>query len=256
MPILADTHVHIYPFYDLSHFFRIAFEKMAAQDSRPDTDYVLFLAERHDCHFFRQLKEGLCKVSGAECDPGEEVLSVRNAGGKRLWLAAGRQIVTAERLEILALTTDAEIADGQPARDVIRKVREIGAIPVIAWAPGKWFFARGKVVRALIDFEPAGSFLLGDTTLRPTVWLKPLLMRHAKRKGFKVVAGSDPLPVPGEETKAVSYGIRCDGNIDPAQPLKSLREMLTSLPGAKKFGRRDSLLSVLIRLQKNSAAKS
>ncbi|HNR94147.1 MAG TPA: hypothetical protein PKM67_07395 [Kiritimatiellia bacterium] len=254
MPILADTHIHVYPFYELSLFFGGAFRKFAALEE--GADHVLFLAERHDCHFFRQLKEGLSKVSGMECAAGEEVLTIRNRNGKRLWLAAGRQIVTAERLEILALTTDAEIPDGQPARDVIRRIREIGAVPVIAWAPGKWFFGRGKVVRALIDSEPAGSFLLGDSTLRPTVWPEPLLMRRAKKKGFKVVAGSDPLPVPGEEAKAVSYGIRCDGNIDPAQPLKSLRDMLTNLPGAKNFGRRDSLLSVLTRLKKNSSAKS
>lgn len=174
MPILADTHIHIYPFYDLAQFFSGAFAKMAALDKTGDTDYVLFLAERHDCHFFRQLKDGLLKVSGAQCSDGEEVLSVRNAEGKRLWLAAGRQIVTAERLEILALTTDAEIADGQPAGDVLRQVRETGAIPVIAWAPGKWFFGRGQLVRKLIDSEPAGSFLLGDSTLRPTIWPETL----------------------------------------------------------------------------------
>lgn len=253
MVILADTHVHVYPFYDLSLFFRGAFERFAALDA--GADCVLFLAERHDCRFFRQLKEGLCKISGAECDPRDDVLGIRNAEGKRLWLAAGRQVVTAERLEILALTTDAEIPDGLPAREVIRKILELGAVPVLAWAPGKWFFGRGKIVRELIDSEPAGSFLLGDTTLRPTVWPEPLLMRHAKKKGFKIVAGSDPLPVPGEEAKAVSYGIRCDGKIDPAQPLKSLRDMLNNLSGMEKFGRRDSLFSVLTRLQKNSSAK-
>lgn len=256
MPILADTHIHIYPFYDLAQFFSGAFAKMAALNKNADADYVLFLTERHDCHFFRQLKDGLLKVSGAQCSDGEEVLSIRNAEGKRLWLAAGRQIVTAERLEILALTTDAEIADGQPARDVLRQVRETGAVPVIAWAPGKWFFGRGRIVRELIDTEPAGSFLLGDTTLRPTVWPEPILMRHARKKGFKVIAGSDPLPVAGEETRAVSYGIQCDGRIDSAQPLKSLRDMLNRLPGMKTFGRRDSLFGVLNRLKKYGAAKS
>jgi hypothetical protein len=39
-------------------------------------------------------------------------------------------------------------------------------------------------------------------------------MRKAKQKGFKVIAGSDPLPIPGEEQLAGSYAIVADVDFD------------------------------------------
>lgn len=52
---------------------------------------------------------------------------------------AGRQIVTAEKLEVLALGTDLDIDDGRPIREVLSLVTENGGLPVIPWGAGKWW---------------------------------------------------------------------------------------------------------------------
>ncbi len=255
MRVAMDTHVHLYPVYDLVRSLlnlALRLSSFAAEGAR-----VACLAERHDCHLFSELRDGTREVAGVEAVPvpGDESALAVGIGGKRLFLLAGRQVVTAERIEILALTADADIPDGLSAPDTVRAIEAAGAVPVVSWAPGKWSFSRGDVVRALLDTFGPETLLLGDTTLRPAVWPEPAIMKAARRRGFAVCAGSDPLPFEGEEYMMGRYVSVFEGDFDERAPTASVRALLRERGAAAcPAGRRGAVGETLSRLLRNHFA--
>jgi hypothetical protein len=257
MTILCDTHVHLYPCYDTGAALRALATNLRALDR--EAVATAFLTERSDCRYFAGLRDGSIgfPVEELAVDPlGTETVVLSQPGGGRTFLFPGRQIVSEERLEILALGIDADVTDGIPVRRVLEKVLEADGIPVVAWAPGKWFGPRGRVVESLLDNSDPGRLLLGDTSLRPTVWGEPLLMRSARARGFRVVAGSDPLPLAGEERFAGSYVSVLETALDVEAPLASIKAaLIDSDVSVGRAGRRNGLLQVLHRLHQHAAAR-
>jgi hypothetical protein len=254
--LIADTHVHFYPCYDP----KVALDTLRSNLADIDDRAVCgaFLAERHDCHFFREFQQRILphlspKVQ-AQCQ--EDFILLREKGWPDLYIFPGRQVITRERVEILSLTSDTLIPDGLPAQDVLSEISSAGGLPVISWAPGKWFFGRKKVVKDLLDSNRPGTLLVGDTTLRPVGWLQPVLMRYANNKGFAIVAGSDPLPFTGEEKNMGQYAIRLEKGFDLENPVESIRSLLTQ-PGLKPIliGKREGVFTTLQRLIKNARSK-
>jgi hypothetical protein len=257
MQLIADTHLHFYPAYDTTAALRILIDGLVRLDA--NAVKLGFLAERSDCHFFADIRHGKLIANGefeAKQSPEENAIIIHSKGEQILHLFAGRQIVTAERIEILALTVDVEIAERLPAEQVVQVILRANGVPVVSWAPGKWFFERGKVVERLIERFAPDQLLIGDTSLRPTAWGKPELMRKAERKGFRIIAGSDPLPFAGEEKYMGSYGTALKGSFDPVQPVTSIRKLLMS-PDSQILptGQRCGPIEVAHRLFKNAAAK-
>ena len=267
--IIADTHLHFYPCYDTDKAFSCLTDRLASFAEGPGIA-LGFMAERHDCDFHTRMRAGQVKTNGQfkiHTEPDGVSVSVvptvqskakdaRSTTSKtgKITLLPGRQIVTRERLEVLALATTDQIPDGLPAAEAIERSLECGAVPVLAWAPGKWFFQRGRIVRELITRFPPEALLIGDTSLRPGIWPEPILMRTARKRGFRVVAGSDPLPFQGEEAVMGSYASCLEGDFDPSDPLASARGLLLT-PGTPGYvGRRGGLLSVLRRMWKNARA--
>ncbi len=244
MLVLADTHVHFYPVYNLDRWLSTAFAHLSV--SAPHVR-VVCLTERHDCHAFR---DNIFRGERA----GKLALRVTR-DGQSLFVLAGRQVVTAERLEALALCTDAEIPDGLPMAETLKRIRAEGAAPALAWAPGKWFFARGRVVTHLLETEPPGSLLIGDTSLRPTVWADPDLMTFGHARGFNVIAGSDPLPFAGDEISVGRYGVRCEIPFDAERPGESFLAALKN-PATRfhRAGRRCGVMEWLARRRAHKRA--
>jgi len=258
MKVIADTHVHLYPCHDPAAAFSCLLQNLARWDDAAVR--AAFLTEAPGCRAFRDIREGRLHPTGAGdtfVAAGEaEAAVLLNGGRPRMYVFSGRQIVTRERLEILALTLDEAPAGGLTARETVSAVRDAGGIPVLSWAPGKWFFGRGKVVRELLKRVSPGELLLGDTSLRPTLWAEPLLMRQARRMGFAVVAGSDPLPTPGEETYAGSYASGTDEPFDPQRPVSSMRAALGKAAlETVLLGKRCGPFEVLRRLRRHAAGK-
>jgi hypothetical protein len=253
MSIVADTHVHVYGCHDAGSLLTAAARNLAAIATDPGASKVLFLTERRDCRFFASLSAGETAISVGpwvpQSSPEPGSLLLERPAGDALWLVAGRQIATRERLEILALTADVQIPDGLPIAETVETVLAAGAVPVLAWAPGKWWFARGRIVdRTLARFGRA--LLLGDSTLRPLGWMMPGPMRRRT-----LLAGSDPLPFPGEEGKAGGYGILFDCDLSPDRPVTDLRRLLTGEPPPRVVGRRDGPLEVLRRLRRHRGGR-
>ncbi|MCL7488544.1 MAG: hypothetical protein M8357_10275 [Desulfobulbaceae bacterium] len=256
MPVIADTHVHIYPFYNL----RLALDTLRNNLSAlaPDASCMAFLAERHDCRFFKDFSLNAPEMLGprVEVDVMDTVLRLREPGFRDLYIVAGRQIITIERIEILALMSDTIIDDNQPARQIVEQVRNNGGMPVLSWAPGKWFFERKQVVATLLKENKPGTLLLGDTTLRPLGWTMPVLMKQAVQQGFLLAAGSDPLPFSGEEAMMGRYAIRLETDLDHHAPLASIRNLFATA-GLRPtlVGNRGNLLRTMLRLYKNAGSK-
>ena len=248
--IIADTHLHFYPCYDSSRAILCLFNNLHRIGG--NAVKVAFLAERHDCHFFGSIRSNPTSLSASGVEVSTSInedCAAIHRNGQLLYLIAGRQIVSEEGLEVLALGTDEAIPANKPVLETIEQVISVGGLPVLSWAPGKWFFDRGRIVRELIESYEPGKFLIGDTSLRPTVWGEPFLMRLARKKGFGVISGSDPLPIAGEERYMGTYGSLLDILFDAGKPLESIRSGLTvSHPPTKPVGRRCGPFAAFSRL--------
>lgn len=229
--ILIDGHVHIYPDYDWAKTIEALLKLPAGQAETSQPLHLGLLAESRACCFFKTVlahpalfQQGSLQLTAG---PDTASLCILKDGILKGFLIAGRQIVTREKLEILGLGADITVSDGLTAEATLDVIIAQGAVPVLSWSPGKWFFGRGKRVRTLIDTQAPGRFLVGDTGLRPTFWPLPGLMKYAAGKRFKIIGGSDPLPLPDEECWAGTYGVSLTVNFDPEKPAASLRKLLT-----------------------------
>ena len=74
-------------------------------------------------------------------------------------------------------------------------------------------------------------------------------MRLARSRGLTIVAGTDPLPMAGEEKYIGSYCSIIAGEFDPSRPSDSIRKLLgaAAVPFSPA-GRRCGILEALGRL--------
>ena len=257
--LLIDGHVHVYPLYD----WRKAIDALLTNltpSGESEAIRIGILTESRTNRFFKEVTDNHVSFRNGslqlEAGPDAGTITIRQNGIIAGYLIAGRQIVTAEKLEVLALGVDGSITDGLPVEAALNAIREQGAIPVLSWSPGKWFFGRGKMIRHLISTQPPGSFLIGDTGLRPTLWPLPGLMKLAIRRGFKVIGGSDPLPLPKEEQWLGSYGFSVTTEFDETKPVDSLRRILgNSTTDFSPIGKRCKTLCFLSRWIRNQFRK-
>lgn len=253
---ILDTHLHLYPCFDLSYAFNQFLKNTA--NAGAEVSRVACLAERHDCRYFESLSKPDMKLEGFTInrDFEHEIRLTRVQDGLSLSLLPGRQIISSEGVEVLALGCPEMIDDGQPALDVIYQIAQFGHLPVLPWSPGKWFGGRGELIRRLIMELQARDFLIGDTTLRPYGWPLPRLMQLAQNKGFAVVAGSDPLPFSGEERWLGRYYTVLQTQDDlPAYELLHLLKNQAQTVNAQNTGRRTHVFNLFNRLRKNAASK-
>jgi hypothetical protein len=256
MQYVIDTHVHIYPFYDVAATLDALLDNLGVAD--PGAQRVGCLTERFDCNLFDDLAAGgdsaVAERFGIEVD-GEALRVTRRSDEARFHLLPGQQVITGENIEILSLACGQRVTEGQPAAKTVAAILEAGGVPVVAWAPGKWFFGRGRVVRSLIETFTPAELALGDTTLRPIGWLTPLIFREARLRGFRTLHGSDPLPYRGEERRAGSYCSSVAGAVGAGEnPYYVVRSLLSREWSVEPLGRRGNLPVVAERLYRNSRA--
>ena len=257
MALIADAHVHLYPCYDLKRAVSTLARNLHALcvDAIP----VAFLAERRGQGSFRDLLANpdlLAPDFRVRPLPEPEALAVSTDSGDALHVFAGRQVVAAERIEVLSIACLTAFEDGLPAADVIERIVAAGGVPVLPWAPGKWMFGRGALVGALIDQFASAGLVLSDTSLRPWLLREPKLLQAGRKRGLKILAGSDPLPFAGEERVMGCYACRMPGVYDPKQPVTALRRLLRDpAHAAEPRGRRCGVVHVVCRLARNARAR-
>lgn len=226
--ILADAHVHIYDCFKLDKFLDYAldnFQKFSANFS------VLLLTEISNDHYFKTLLEYAKqqkKIQGWTFHETLESESVyaQNCQNQGIFLVAGRQIVTSENLEVLALMTNQTFEDDLPLQKTIQTVLKAGGLPILPWGFGKWLGRRGKLLKNLLNSDEIPKLFLGDNGGRPVFWLRPKYFQLAETKGWKVLPGTDPLPLVWESTRPGSFGFKIQGKFNGQKPAESLKEIL------------------------------
>lgn len=239
--VLVDAHVHLHRRFDEGRFFEAASRNFAraAESMRSagtlhdGTPWhgVLVLTEASGADRFGDLVARVgSRVAGRwTIDATSESSSVRLRSGDAsdLTLVAGRQIQTAEGLEVLAFPCVGPTRDGRPILEVLRELADHGAVRMIPWGFGKWSGRRGRMLRTLLETGPA--FLLADTGHRPGWAPEPSPLSEAVQRGRPVLTGSDPLPLAGEETRAGSCCFLIDVHGFADRPSEALATAISAL---------------------------
>ena len=229
-----DMHVHFYGCYNYARWVKAISQNLARGSGKGGEVYAVVLTEGLNCDYFSKISNGIVKAEEVSMtvidEPAGKSLKLCHKGEPPFFLFPGRQVCTKEKIEIIGWLISEQIPSGRPAEEVIQMILEKGGFPAINWAPGKWIFKRGRIIKQLIDkFEKKPIFIC-DTAIRPSSGMidMPVLMRYAQQRGIPVAAGSDPFPIYGEERRAGCYKSRLKGKLDEKKPTSSLAAILAS----------------------------
>lgn len=273
--VLVDAHVHVHGCFDLARFFDAAAENFseAAQCAGLPWpgDAALLMTESAGADVFSRLRAFAQSDGGSSTETTSKwrmkttlepaSLLARNDLGDRIFVIAGRQIVTADGLEVLALATDRRFNDGRPSRTTLSEVIDAGAIPVLPWGFGKWLGRRGRLLAGLLNEVDTTPFLLGDTSHRLRILPCPDEFRIADENAVKILPGTDPLPFPSQVSRPGSYGFRIQGTLSAQTPAADFKKLLTHgevIPygrgeGLLRFGINQVAMQIRNRLTKPPA---
>ena len=249
---LVDGHVHVHPQFSASRLLDAAAANLALAAERLHNCRqcvgVLLLAEAHGVDWFGDVREralrGDAQLGSWLLHPASEheTLIARSSwsphlsseyetpvvfnGGtlQTLFVISGRQIVTSEHIEVLALLTCGQFEDGRPLEETLEAVHSIGALAVLPWGVGKWFGRRGRLVRrTLTRHTVSRPVLAGDNGGRPWCWPRPRIFATAESSGATVLPGTDPLPLPDQASRVGSFGLAFVGRLPAEFPAAALR---------------------------------
>jgi hypothetical protein len=249
--VSIDAHVHIHPAFHLSRFLDAAHRNATRRNPAPAADaalqIVLLLAESRPTDVFSALR-AVAEGGPAPTDLAPwtvqltaEAVSLRLArpDGAALFLVAGRQVVSNDGLEAVALgLRDAPPDRQRPLAGLVASIRDAGATPVIPWGAGKWLGRRGALLRHVLTGASASQLYLGDNGGRPWFWPTPAPFATAAAKRVWTFPGSDPLPFPDHAERAGSFGFRLPGALNAASPAADLLARLRAAPAQPdRYGR-------------------
>jgi hypothetical protein len=259
--IFIDAHVHIYPCFDLDVFFDAASRNFATvakrvQPGQKKYSRILLLVEGAGYEWFGataaqvQQKQQIITPAGrwviSSSGEADTLFALpKYMGGEKIFLVAGRQIVSAEKIEVLGLFCRANITDGLSLPETLSLIEQNNGVAVIPWGAGKWSGRRGKILQDYLISEKREQVFLGDSGGRPRFWPTPKLFRLEQTDRAPLLSGSDPLPLRHDALRVGSYGFCIDvqdsDTVEPCRYTKKyLKEGGTSI---MPFG----------RLQKNSS---
>lgn len=247
---LIDAHVHLHARAHPGALLSAAernFRAIASRLGLPQWQGVLLLAEMANQHWFEDIAAG-ATTAGLEHwtlkqpESGQPVITLEN-GVSRLTVVAGRQIVTAERIEVLALGTRASLPDGEPLEPTIARAHDAGALVVLPWGVGKWLGQRGRLVANALLNRQGRPVLAGDNGGRPSLWPEPPVFTLLRSRGLPVLPGTDPLPIPGEEEQVGRYGFWIAERLPASFDGRTLEDILVKggTDAVHPFGRRETI---------------
>jgi hypothetical protein len=238
--VLVDAHVHIHECFDLNIFLNSSyknFKKCAKNFNAQSFEGVLCLTENSKVNFFSKFRKTaeLNSNQGNSLDwkfhITDEPNSIRLSRNQDevMYIIAGRQIITKEKLEVLGIGLLQSIDNGKSLADVVELVNQNEALPIIPWGVGKWMGYRRKVISNFIVKYKNGSLFVGDNNNRPFFWVKSTIFKQAGRLNIRNLQGTDPLPFKSEVTKAGRYGFMIEARINQTKPFDEIKKKVNDL---------------------------
>jgi len=269
--ILIDTHLHIYDCYDVMSFFKEAKRNFLYYYKRSGAVKkfvgILFLTESKGFNYFNKLQENSNNIiqdlenEGFAKKKSDENCSLvfETTDSNFIIIIAGQQVITKENLEVLSLGTQQKIEYSLSLEETVKRVNEIGAIPILPWGVGKWFGKRGKVLNSFIEKNYSTNFFLGDNSGRSVLFKAPAKFKFSSRNKKIVLRGSDPLAIKLQEKKAGSFGFYFVSEIDLCNPFKDVKKMIYNLKSEPdNYGKLENIFDffknqIMLRLSKMRA---
>ena len=178
---------------------------------------------------------------------GEPQTLIARRGPISIAVVCGRQVRADDGLEVLALGTEEQFADGRSFREVLDAVRRSGALAVIPWGLGKWTGRRGRNVAATMEALSDMDVFLGDNGSR-FGWLPlPKRLAAGEARGFRILPGSDPFPFGADHRRVGGFGFFMDEPPNEAAPWGRLHAWLRERRGSPAtYGRACGPLRFLV----------
>ncbi|WP_432797429.1 hypothetical protein [Poriferisphaera sp. WC338] len=216
MHYLVDGHVHVRhgvrgeDVLDVAQRnFQAAHERMGIGEAR----YVLMMAETGDERFYQRCDKGEVMGKWRLARKGEARLRVmKHEDGGEVGIIGGRQLVTAENLEMLATGCDLQGPSEEMPLELLAQTILVGdRVVILPWGLGKWTGHRREVIEKALDSLDSKDVYLGDTPLREGLFAQRKMMSKLENKGFKVLPGSDALPISDGYVRTGAYGFCVEG---------------------------------------------
>lgn len=236
---LVDSHCHLHSIGDLGTVLQHAsasFKKAAEKNNiAPGWYGVLVFTDTAKSTSFSHIRfmtssgeENTLTIDDWSIELTGEDCSIRavNSEGITIFICAGQQIVTAERLELLSLFKATRIADAYPIKDCINQVVEQGGLAVLPWGAGKWIGKRGVIASQIIKTCKPGTLFLGDNSTRPRSWARVSQFVQAEKQGIPILRGTDPLNIKKRTKWGGEFGFIVEGTLLDNRPAESLRLLL------------------------------
>jgi hypothetical protein len=207
----VDAHVHVYPCMSIAATLDAAARHLVDGHAPPEETPlgVLLVADPENVHGWERLADSAGTGRWRRLQADGSVATFGRGGRDELAAVRGQQLVSREGLEVLGTGCRERIPSGLPLQELVARIRAAGGLAILAWGVGKWLGRRGRIVDGVIAREAGrGDVMLADNAGRPRLWSRVPQFEAAAERGMRVLAGTDPLPLPGEERRIGSYGFR------------------------------------------------
>ena len=228
--LVVDAHVHLYPCMPVRSMLDAASRNLLGPGgATAERCGMLLVADPDGVAGYDRLLGEPGERGGWRRERGDDrTVTFCHAGGARMTAIRGQQLITREGLEVLGIACDATLSSGLPLHETVARIRAARGWAILAWGAGKWLGRRGRALTRLIEAEAGRpDVMLADNGGRPRAWSHVPQFEIAAEQGMRVLAGTDPLPLRGEERRVGSYAFRIraqDG--DGTAPVDTLRRAL------------------------------
>ena len=255
----VDTHVHVYNCYEPEDFLSLAIRNSDLAGS--GATLVLCLTESSGFNFFQELKSRASTQSSIAgwlvSDIQDQPAVLLQKSDQKIIFIAGRQIITKQGLEVLALFNDLQYEDGGDIQTIIDRINDNEGIAVLPWGVGKWLGKRGSMITDLLDSNSPEKFAIADISARAALWPLPGQFKLASTSGYSSLYGTDPLPLISDQGRIASAGMAVELSPDESQAIAELKSVLLQKMNHKTYGKRVSAYrfvkdQLMLRLNKQS----
>lgn len=260
----VDGHVHFHPCFSALTFLECAYRhlgqahhappgmQISASTQIPGILFLCSIATQEPIDdLTQQLNRRQCEWEIQGTSERAAHLVMRH-GAPALTIIVGRQLVSAEGLEVLAIGTCDHCPERLPLPELLDWITGVDAVAILPWGLGKWWFQRGRHLRALIErlaCHPDPNVFFGDQSGRPRSAVRSSPLAAAHRQGIRVLAGTDPLSTIAEVSRVGRFGFWLEmASLDETSPARSIKHAVRNMTQQPRFfGQRDALPQMLVR---------